>query len=81
MVSVSADLILRSALQLVEQSTWPCNGLAAEVPCARAGKEATARHVVNVRLRQEGLKAFHTEFTEGKLATTENTEKTPGDSL
>lgn len=34
-----------------------------------------------ILLRQEGLKAFHTEFTEGKLATTENTEKTAGDSL
>jgi len=38
------DLQDRSALHVVEQSTWLINALAAEVPCARADKEATAHH-------------------------------------
>ena len=28
-------------------------------------------------VQEKGLRAFHTEFTEGKLLTTENTEKSP----
>ncbi len=40
----STVVILASGRSTRQQSTLSCNGLAAEVPCARASKEATIRY-------------------------------------